>query len=407
MTNHTQKRLLVLGAGTDQLFMIKTAQEMGLLTLAVDMNPDAPGLKVADDGAVVSTRDIPALKDFLDAYTRDKPIHGVSTMGSDIPHIIVAIAEHLGTPHISMETAQIATNKFLMKEAFVRGGVRVPWYQLVSSAEEVHAAFADKGKLVIKPLSEAGSRGVSLIDKKSDIEELFGRAIAFAKDGKVLIEQFLEGPQISTESLMVHGTLHTPGYVDRNYDVLEQFLPQIMENGGFHPCIHPDEFEAVNDMLLKSAKAIGLEHGVMKGDVVLTKDGPAIIEVAARLSGGDFCEGLVPLGTGVNYVRNVIRLALGDEVDLSELVPSRHDAVANRYFFANPGTFEAIEGVEEVIAKDWIKKFELWYKPGDIIPETRSHGQRFGVFVVVAPDRDTAQERVDWVYDTVKIHTSS
>ncbi len=400
---NTQKRLLVLGASQDQAFMVKTAKAMGIATLAVDMNPDAPALALADDYGIVSTRDIPALKAFLDDFIKAKPIHGVATMGSDIPHIVAEVAEHLGTWHIAHETAKLATNKYEMKEAFKRGGVRIPDYRLVGSAHEVHAAFDQYGKLVIKPLSEAGSRGVSLITNKADIDELFARAFAYAVDGKVLIESFLEGPQISTESLMVDGKIVTPGYADRNYDVLERFLPQIMENGGIQPSQHQDAFDSIEAMLLKAAKSLGLHHGVMKGDVVLTKDGPAIIEVAARLSGGDFCESLVPLGTGVNYVRNVIRMALGEAVDLGELTPTMNRAVSNRYFFAEPGRFHSVEGVDEVTAKDWIHKFEIWYKPGDILPETRSHGQRFGVFVLTADDRETAIEREKWVYDTIKI----
>lgn len=400
-----QKRLLVLGAGQDQCFMLRTAREMGLKTVTVDMNPAAPGFELADDHAVISTTDLPALKAYLADFTATKPIDGVATMGSDIPHIVAEIADHLGTWHIDHQTATIATNKYLMKEAFKAGGVRIPWYALARSEDEVRALFREHGTLVIKPLSEAGSRGVSLIRDKADIPVLFDRAYGYAVDGAVLVEEFLEGVQLSTESLMVGGEIHTPGYVDRNYDVLEQFLPQIMENGGIQPSEHENQFDAVNDMLLKCARAIGLMDGVMKGDVVLTKDGPAIIEVAARLSGGDFCESLVPLGTGVNYVKNVIRMAVGDAVDLSEFEPKFKRAVSNRYFFAEPGRFVSIEGVDEVTTKDWIHKFDLWYAPGDVVPETLSHGQRFGVFVLTAPDLETARAREKWVYDTIKITT--
>lgn len=403
MTTRQTKRLLVLGAGLDQLFMLRTAKEMGLATIAVDFNPEAPGFMLADDYAVVSTRDLPNLKAYLREFNSTHRIDGVATMGSDIPHIVAEIADMLGTWHISHETAKLATNKFLMKEAFAAGGVRIPPYRLVDSAEAVYPALREWGKLVIKPLSEAGSRGVSLIRSPSEIEAFFARAFAYAVDGKVLIEKFLEGPQISTESLIVDGAIYTPGYADRNYDVLERFLPQIMENGGFQPSSHLDARAAIDDMLLKAARAIGLSHGVMKGDVVLTPDGPAIIEVAARLSGGDFCESLVPLGTGINYVRNVIRMALGEAVVLDELRPSISQHVANRYFFVPPGLFSRIDGVEQVIAQPWVKKFETWYSIGDRVPETTSHGQRFGVFVIVAPDRETAQARIEWVYETIQI----
>src|SRR5205814_194917 len=101
-----RKTLLVLGASSDQLFVIRTAKEMGLRVLTVDMNPKSPGFVLADDFAVISTRDVPALTEFIDTYRANgNNIDGVLVMGSDIPQVVVALAEHLGTPHIPMEAA--------------------------------------------------------------------------------------------------------------------------------------------------------------------------------------------------------------------------------------------------------------------------------------------------------------
>src|SRR5262249_54697489 len=147
------------------------------------------------------------------------------------------------------------------------------------------------------------------------------------------------------------------------------------------------ERKAIEDVTVEAARALGLRRGVAKGDIVWTSDGPKVIEIAARLSGGDFCESLVPLANGVNYVRAAIRIALGEEPDWRELesaAETRERHVANRYFFPEPGKVLAIEGVQKVRSQPWVKKLELNYREGDVVPPTASHAHRFGVFVVVA-----------------------
>lgn len=397
------KTLLVLGAGTDQCFIIRIAKEMGLKVIALDVDKNAAGFQIADMHAVISTRDIDAIKAYTDGLGAiGQNIDGVATMGSDIPQIVARIAEHLSTPAITIASADLATNKFKMKERFKESGVAIPRYRIIASPQELEAALADFGEpVVVKPIDQAGSKGISLVRRHYDIDELFNHAVASSDIDKVLVEEFIDGPQISTEHVMVDGKWYTPGYADRNYDDLEKYTPQIMENGGWVPSRFQAEREAVSEEVFKAAKSLDLDNCIVKGDVVLSKTGPVIIEIAARLSGGDFSESLVPISTGVNYVRAAIALALGETPALEDLSGVSKKVVANRYFFADPGRLISIDGVEEIQNYDWIEKFEIWRAEGDILPEIRSHGQRTGVFVVSGDTREQVQERIDYVYQTV------
>lgn len=137
----------------------------------------------------------------------------------------------------------------------------------------------------------------------------------------------------------------------------------------------------------------------------MSPGGPHMIEMAARLSGGDFCESLVPLGSGVNYVKTVIEIATGQKPDITALEPKFNRAVANRYFFPAAGRLHSVEGVEEVLDWDWVHKLEFWYDVGDKVPASLSHAHRFGVFVVSAVNRDELEHRVNQVYETIHIIT--
>lgn len=408
LDNLSKPTLLLLGASSDQLFAIRTAKAMSLRVLAVDMNPDSPGFELADDYAVISTRDVTALKKFLDDYQAEgHQIAGVLVMGSDIPQVVVELAEHIGTPSISMESALISTHKYKMKARFKECGVPVPWFSLVNSLDELRE-IVEKRKypLVLKPVDRSGARGVFRLTEGCDLKSLFEQAKALSFCKQVMVEEYLVGLQISTETIMYMGEAYTPGFADRNYEMLETYTPNIIENGGWMPSIvKPEERASVEALVKDAALAMGITDGVVKGDVVLTEHGPVMIEMAARLSGGDFSESLIPICCGVNIVEAAINIAIGREVDIDKLRPERDTSVVNRYFFPEPGRLLSIEGAEEVKRKTWIKKLEFWYKPGDILPLVESHGSRFGVFIATGRNRKEVVERADWVYETVKIIT--
>ena len=387
--------------------MIKTAAEMGIKSIVLDQNPQCPGSKLADYFEPISTRDISAICEFVDSYQeKNEQIDGVSTMGSDIPHIVAQVAKHLNVPSIPLRAALLATNKYKMKQRFEKFGVNTPTFSLVKKPSDVKKFMKKFGApVVIKPLSQAGSRGVFLLTSEKDVDLNFEKSLRYSDDSSLLVEKFISGPQISTESIIINGEIYTPGYSDRNYENLENFLPQIMENGGWVPSQYENIKELVEEQISKAARAIGVKTGVIKGDIVVGETGPIVIEIAARLSGGDLCESVVPIGCGINYVKTVLELSIGKNPDLSQLKAENKKVVANRYFFVNEGVLKKIEGLEKLEGKNWLEKFEIWREIGSKLPPLNSHGNRTGVFVVSGSTRKLVQSRVDWVYKNVKFLT--
>ncbi len=403
-----KKTILLLGASADQLFAVRTAKSMGLHTLVVDMNPESPGFAVADDHAVVSTRDVAALKRFADDYRTNKgPIHGVLVQGSDIPQIVCILAEYLNTPHIPLDAALVSIHKYQMKRRFRNHGLPIPWFSMVESADHLRSIVKERGyPLVIKPVDRSGARGVFYLNHGCDLEQLFTESKSLSYAGEVMAEEYLPGLQISTETIMYSGQAYTPGFADRNYEMLKVFAPNIIENGGWVPSrVTPPQRNAVEYLVEQAALSLGVHDGVVKGDIVLTPDGPKIIEMATRLSGGDFSESLIPLGCGVNIVEAAINIAIGQKPDLEKLRPQWTKGVVNRYFFAEPGRLVRIEGADIVRSYDWIKNLELWYSPGDIVPPVKSHADRLGVFIAVGETREQADERAKIVYNTFRVVT--
>src|SRR5665648_182352 len=164
------KTILLLGASNDQLFAIKTAHEMGIKVVAVDINPKSIGFKYADDYAIVSTRDVAALSDFIIKYQSTKKIDGIMTMGSDIPDIIAELCDKFNWTGPSKQTAHFGTNKYAMKCKFKECGIPIPYFSLVDSIEQLKNIIDEIGyPVVIKPIDRSGSRGVYKITEADDI----------------------------------------------------------------------------------------------------------------------------------------------------------------------------------------------------------------------------------------------
>jgi biotin carboxylase len=324
---------------------------------------------IADDRLVVSTYDIEATVAAATLYHREaRPIHGVISIGVDVPRTVAAVAAALGLRGVPEEAAALSADKLAMKERFRRDGLEIPRFAPVESAIALKKILARGCDYVIKPVDSRGSRGVQRLIPGLDPALAFARAQQASPTGRVMVEAYLEGPQVSTESLVIGGKAYTPGFSDRNYEYLARFAPYFIENGGELPSRLPDSVQrAVCALIERAAESLGLADGPLKGDVVIHKDVPHLIEVATRLSGGFFCTLEIPLNTGVDFVGAVIDWALGEDVDPSRLAPRKRVPVVQRYAFLPQGRVRRIAGFDEARAVPGIEELVLYVKPGDII----------------------------------------
>ncbi len=198
------------------------------------------------------------------------------------------VAQRLRLPGLPIHVAELACDKLAMKRCFQSAGVAVPWFAEVFTPQELQRIAIERGRdLVIKPVDSRGSRGVQRIAQVEDLAHAFMLARSHSPSERVMVEQYLEGPQVSTESIVLDGVCHTPGFSDRNYEFLERYAPFFIENGGDLPShLPPDIQQKVKDLVGRAASAMGVTNGTVKGDIVVHKGEPYVIELAARLSGG-------------------------------------------------------------------------------------------------------------------------
>ncbi len=333
------KRLMIVGASVLQLPAILKAKEMGLYVGVADYNPQAIGIQYANEFFNASTMDEDAV---LSAALKFKP-DGIMTLATDMPMRGVAkVSEKLGLHNISYETAIKATDKFEMIKAFKAYDVASPWFYTVDSLEELKVLESQLSyPCIMKPTDNAGSHGVVLAHGFEDLLQSYEYSRASARHGRVIIEEYLKGDEVSVEVMVVDGKVNILQITDK----LTTGVPHFVEMGHSQPSRHPLETQqAIKELAIQACKAVGIDQGPAHVEMMVTKRGPVMIELGARMGGDNITTSLVPLSTGIDMVKATIDVAMGNQPDIE---PCLHCGSAIRYIAAPEGIIKSIDGIDE------------------------------------------------------------
>lgn len=392
-----KKKLMILGASILQLPAIEKARSMGLDVVVVDYNPDAVGFKVEGiKKEVISTIDIPAV---IEAAKRHK-IDGIMTLATDLPmRSVAAVAKELGLIGISEDTALKATNKAVMRQALKEYGVPVPEFYRVSNRkkfEEVAEKF--KAPFMVKPTDNSGSRGVVLVEDPTDRKaalDAYYYSSRRSHSGVVVVEEYMKGPEVSVETLTVDGEFHLIQITDK----LTTGAPHFVELGHSQPTkLPPETVKRIYEVTKAANEAIGITFGPSHTEIIVTDEGPKIVELGARLGGDCITSHLVPLSTGVDMVECCIRIALGEKPDAT---PKFSRGAAIRYFHQTPGVIKSFstcgaENMKGVTQVSFVKNI------GDEVTDIDSSNARIGFVIACDDSPDAAVADCEAALDTVK-----
>lgn len=382
------KKIMILGASILQLPAIKKAKSMGLQVVAVDMNPKAVGFR--EDGIikeVISTIDTPAI---IEAAKRNR-VDGVMTIASDMPmRSVAAVADELGLVGISKETAIKATDKGEMRMALRKSGVPIPAFYRVRSKEEYRSAvnkIKEAGyKCIVKPADNSGSRGIDLLSdfEQETIDSAYEYSKQSSRSGDLMVEEYMEGDEVSVESLSIDGICHVIQITDK----LTTGAPYFVEMGHSQPSgLSEDTKEKIRQITIAANKAIGIENGPAHTEIKITKDGPKIIELGARLGGDNITTHLTPLSTGVDMVECCINIAMGMAVNLNTRM-NRGSAI--RYFPLEKGKIKNIEGVEQAQKIPGVVQVSIVHGVGESVNGIKNSGDRVGFVITEGDDAKAA-----------------
>lgn len=385
---------MIVGASVLQLPAILKAKEMGLHVAVVDFNPQAIGIPYADKYYDASTMDEDAVLTAAEDYQPD----GIMTLATDMPMRGVAkTSDKLHLHSINYATAVKATDKYDMIKAFKEHNVPSPWYFAVDTLEELKAHEADVTfPCIIKPTDNAGSHGVAKVHNLQELLDNYEYAHQSSRHGKVIVEEYLEGPEVSVEVMVVNGKVNILQITDK----ITTEAPHFVELGHTQPSRLPADTQLqIREVTEMACKSIGIDKGPAHVEMKVTKRGPVMIELGARMGGDNITTHLVPLSTGIDMVGSTIKVAIGEQPDIE---PTLHCGSAIRYFEVPFGTIKAIEGIEEAQKIPGVKQITFTKEVGEESTPIHCSNDRIG-FVIA--QGFTAEDAVRACYDAIKAVT--
>lgn len=377
-----KQRIMIIGAGPLQVPAIIKSKEMGLETMTIDFDPKAPGFKYADKSFLISTVDIESAV----LKAKELQLDAVMAVATDRPmRTVAAIGKELNINTISIETAELATNKARMRERLELFGVPIPKFGVVSNYDDfVSYVKQCEGKLISKPADNSGSRGVCIIDSRENLKSIYEYSARSSLSGEVVIESYMEGPEVSVETL----TVDNKTYVISITDKITTGAPNFVEMGHSIPStLSYDVKERIKDVAIRAVEAIGIDKGPSHTEIIVTSEGPKVVELGARLGGDNITSHLVPLATGVNMIECCIDIALGRKPDVVEKIKK---GSAIRYINCKSGEIISINGVDEALKIDGVEVLAIDKLPGDTIFQVNNSANRLGYVIAQSENAEEA-----------------
>lgn len=364
----------LFAGGALQKTAAKKVIERGYKLILTDKDEHCLCSELADEFIRLDTFDIEANLKIAQSLKSKYRIKAVLTVAADCHETVANVAKLLNLPGVEPRLSNICRFKLKTREILSKAGIPQPQFVKVKSRNEALSAARNMGlPVVLKATDNSGSRGFAKIEHIEDItDSVFEAAVKAGTTGRAVMEKLITPSQgliaeQSVETLWYGGKMYWLNWVDRLFrqdfllfDSLKtgvysnQQWPWGVELGHINPAIHEEYIrKQVCELIYKAGLAIGMDRQkgshILKADIILTPQGPYILELTPRLSGGWDSSKSTP-ARGADFIGGAISLALGEKLDL--------DLWFNYFQYKNPNLFSAVLALIDPDARDCIgRKF--------------------------------------------------
>jgi biotin carboxylase len=372
-----ENSILIFGGGDLQISIIKKAKLLGYKTIVLDPNPNAPGKEYGDKFYNIAGDDFEGTLKVAKIHQ----IKGVVTAATDHPILMMCrIAEVLDLPFPSFNSCETLLNKGKFKE-FLRINSIKHAKGDVYSFEEI----TDKSKfnfpVILKPVKNSGSRGVLKCEKEENFDRDISECKPFCNNGQLIIEEFIEGDEISVEAFVTDHIVQIIQITDK----VVTSPPYNVELGHIQPSKYEGQKQQIKDVLQKIVNKLELNNCVLHPEIKINNGELTVIEIGPRLGGDNITSLLVPLSTGIDMEALQIDIALGKKIKLN--FHYNHSLIS----FLNLPEYKEVESeISLVKLQDVfpdIVDFQSSLKKGDIINPITNSLNRYGYFVISTSNR--------------------
>ncbi len=359
-------KILILGVGNAQIDAIEYCRKAGWEVYGCSYTNTEKGIKLLDHFAQLNIVDEQAIQ----KYAEDENIDVVYSVGSDIAMPTVSkVSENLNLPHfVSSGTAFVCNNKHLMRQELgsdFKGNAK---FIVVENADELDRYTDFPG--IIKPVDSQGQRGVYKVDSLEQAKDYFETSRSFSKSGKVILEKYLSGEEVSVNAYFVNGQMKF-GLVSDRISFTEYPGGIIKEH--YLPSHHPQTvINKTIDLTKRVAAKLGVLNGPCYFQIKIVDQEPYLLEVTPRLDGCHMWR-LIKHYCGVDLLDISLRhLVTGQVDDTSFEYKKETEGIRTVFMCQAPGTMVTTRPFEDAEFFTW------YYEDGETVRKMNGYMEKCG-----------------------------
>lgn len=384
---HNKPVAVILGGTNPHIALIENLKKRGYYTVLVDYFENPPAKNYADEHIMESTLD----KEKVLEIARDQKAALVISACLDQANVTACfVAEKLGLPApYSYETAILVSNKVLMKEIMIENDIPTAKHINVDQASEVNDIVMNY-PVVVKPADSNGSKGVRRADNEAELREYLQIALSFSRVKKAVIEEYLEGYEVSVDCFVQDKHVHVI-MMRKKFTGADDGNSVIHCTGSLAPAsIDKKTAASIQEIAVKIVNAFNLDNTSLLIQVIIGDDKVNVLEFAPRVGGG-LSYRTVKLVTGFDILDATIDSYLGVCSSINYQTSNMLYLTSNIY--AKPGIFERVSGHEELLEKGVLKELYYYKTKGMRIYPGMSSSERVGGFIIEASSLNELQEK--------------
>lgn len=353
----------------------------------------------------------------VDTVHKKQPIDAVVSVYENYILTTALIGKHLGVHHLPISAAEACTDKFLMRSRFAEAPEKVsPGFATVNSEADVRA-FAEQHSfpLILKPANLAKSLLVTKSNSLDELIENYTHSVSLLqttykkyapnRTPKLIIEEFLEGSIHSIDAFV--DSEGTPHLLDEIVDYQTGY--DIGYDDNFHYSrLLPSKLSQSDKQKLRhcadiSVRALGMKNSPAHIEIIMTKDGPRVVEIGAR--NGGYRERMHRLANDIDIVQASLDLALGKTPIVKA---SKYDPVAVLELFPRkPGAFIGIRNEEQLRQLNSLVYLSIKPSLNDFVGKAGDGYKMCAVVILHNQDREQFQKDLDFVNESVAVQTAA
>jgi biotin carboxylase len=308
----------------------------------------------------------------------------------------------------SINVAQLGTSKFRMRQQWQSSNLPIPRYQYFSSTpNRLEIDFP----LVVKPSnSGGGGRGVSIHVDESSLMASMNDALLASKDEFALIEEFIQGVELTVESISFNQKHFIIGVSEKTK---VKGIPWVAQTLTYPSQIAHRRYEEILKIINGALNSLGHENGPAHTELLIQEDTEKIylVETGLRPGGGHIPAPILTTISGLNVPSLYVESLSGnpellDIEALSAFYPfDRGLFVQYRFFSPTPGQITSISGFNQVRELNFVLDADVLVKVGDKIEDWKSSMQRSGFVVFTGETMDEVDSNGDLIEAMIEIRT--